>query len=163
MCNIQHYIIRIGDDLLSRIIWQILHSIISKVRHPLSLKTSALFCLPYPTPTKWKTRQRMCKDWIIHLTFSNVIEQLVHNSIDWKFLQRVQQSDQSLLTFFQYTTIQIFDTGWFLQLIPLVWCQNDEKPTSQPTHLINSPIHLKLCREWNNQVNLCFPSFLCSS
>ena len=39
------------DDLLSRIIWQILHSIISKVKHPLSLKTSALFCLPYPSPT----------------------------------------------------------------------------------------------------------------
>ena len=31
-------------------------------------------------------RQRLCKgwSWIIHLTFSNLIEQLIHNSIDWK-------------------------------------------------------------------------------
>ena len=33
------------------------------------------------------------------------------------------------------------------------------KPTSQPTHLIPSPIHSKLCREWNNQTNLCLHSF----
>ena len=86
LCKIQHHIIRIGDDLSSRIIWQILHSIISTVKHPLILKKtwSALFCLPYTSPTYWKPRQRMCKGWIIHFTFSKLIEQLIHNSIDWK-------------------------------------------------------------------------------
>ena len=93
--------------------------------------------------------------WIIHLTFSNLIEQLIHNSIDWKFLQRVQQSDQSLLTFFQYTTIQIFDTGWFLQLIP---------PCSVPkwwkaNEFTDAFDHLKFYRECNNHINLCLPSF----
>ena len=58
-CNIWNHIKRIGDGLLSRIIWQFLYSVISKVKHPLSLKTwSALLCSPYPSPTWWKPRQR---------------------------------------------------------------------------------------------------------
>ena len=42
--NIISSFIRIGDDLLRVILWQILHLISSKVKHPLRLKPSTLFC-----------------------------------------------------------------------------------------------------------------------
>ena len=45
------------DDLLSRIIWQILHSIISKVRHPLTLKNQHCFvCHIQPQPNESHVR-----------------------------------------------------------------------------------------------------------
>ena len=52
----------------------------------ISLEASdwALFCSPHPYPTWWKPRQWMCNGWIIHLTFSNLIEQSIHIQIDWK-------------------------------------------------------------------------------
>ena len=60
-------------------IWHILHLIISKVKHPLILKKHDQHCFFYHTHPQ--PIESHVKGWLIHLTFSKLIEQLTHNSI----------------------------------------------------------------------------------
>ena len=98
--------------------------------------------------------------WLkIHLTFSHLIEQSIHIQIDWKLCRECNNLINLCLLFFNIQQFKSLMQDDFFNWPPLVWDQNDEKPTSQPTHLIHSLIYLKLCRECNIQINLWLPSF----
>ena len=94
----------------------------------------------------------MCNGWIIHLTFSNLIEQSIHIQIDWKLCRECNNPINLCLLSFNIQQFKSLIESDFFNWPPLVRWQNDEWPTSQP-------IHLKICSEWNNQINLCLPSF----
>ena len=102
LCNIQHCFIRIGDDLLSRIIWQILHLKFPKLsfKQPLSLTKSALFCLSsIPNLLKATSGGVQGLNNIFDLFQPNRAVDLYFHWLET--LWRVQKSNRFLLTFFQ--------------------------------------------------------------
>ena len=76
--------------------------------------------------------------------FQPNIEQLIQNSIDWKFCRG--GNNQINLCSPSFNIQQFKSLYRLISSTDPPLCQNDERPKRQPTHLIHTPIHLKL---WN--------------
>ena len=111
---------------------------------------SALFCLPYTSPTYWKPRQRMCKGWIIHLTFSNLIEQLIHNSIDWK-LCRECNNQINLCLFLSIYAVRKGMTWWYHIPVEIFRCSGESERMNEWQNEQTKDRTNELTNEWIHQ------------